>query len=72
MCVSAAWIFDFRGVNCKEVIGVPRRGDRFVLYGIKVSFWASGTLKIVIHAENCSQNEVFGWIIVPLGGWGVN
>jgi hypothetical protein len=30
------------------VKGVPRWDDRLGQYGIKVSFWGSGTLKIVI------------------------
>ena len=33
--------------------------DRFVLYGIKVSFWGSGTLKIVIYVENYPQKRSF-------------
>ena len=37
----------------KFIKGVPRWcDDRFGQYGIKVSFWASGTLKIVIYVEN--------------------
>jgi len=35
--------------------GLPNLGDRFVQYGIKVSFWGSGTLKIVIYVENYPQ-----------------
>ena len=51
---------------------MPRWRDRFVQYGIKVSFWGSGTLKIVIYVENYPRNDVFGWLIIthPLG-WGV-
>ena len=30
----------------------PTWDDRFSQYGIKVSFWGSGTLKIVIYVEN--------------------
>ena len=33
----------------KLLRGVPRWRDRFVQYGIKVSFWGSGTLKVVIY-----------------------
>ena len=39
--------------------GVPRWCDRFGQYGIKVSFWASGTLKIVIYVENYPQKRCF-------------
>ena len=35
--------------------GRPWWDDRFSLYGIKVSFWGSGTLKIVIYVENHPQ-----------------
>ena len=31
-----------------DLKGLPNLRDRFVQYGIKVSFWGSGTLKIVI------------------------
>ena len=37
------------------VRGVPRWRDRFPQYGIKVSYWGSGTLKIVIPVENHPQ-----------------
>ena len=51
--------------------GVPRWCDRFGQYGIKVSFWASGTLKIVIYVENYPQKRSF-WVAYyhPLWGWG--
>ena len=43
---------------------------RFVIGGIKVSFWASGTLKIVIPIENYPTNGVFGWLVItPYEGW---
>ena len=35
----------------------PNLGDRFVQYGIKVSFWGAGTLKIVIYVENYPQKR---------------
>ena len=43
------------------------------IYVIKVSFWGSGTLRIVILVGNHPRNVVFGWLIItlPLGG-GVN
>ena len=58
----------------KSIRGVPRWRDRFVQYGIKVSFWGSGTLKIVIYVENYPhRNDVFGWLIItPSGVGGVN
>ena len=31
---------------------MPRWRDRFPQYGIKVSYWGSGTLRIVIPVEN--------------------
>ena len=54
--------------------GRPTWDDRFSQYGIKVSFWGSGTLKIVIYVENYPQKrDVFGWLIItPSGGGGVN
>ena len=49
--------------------GVPRWRDRFVQYGIKVSFWGSGTLKIVIYVENYPQKRCFRLAYYyPLGG----
>ena len=36
----------------RRLNGLPRWCDRFSQYGIKVSFWGSGTLKIVIYVEN--------------------
>ena len=45
----------------RDLRGVPRWRDRFPQYGIKVSYWGSGTLKIVpplkivIPVENHSQ-----------------
>ena len=53
--------------------GVP--GDQvglYLKYGAKVSFWGSGTLKIVIYVENSTpRNDVFGWLIItPSGGGG--
>ena len=51
--------------------GVPRWRDRFVQYGIKVSFWGSGTLKIVIYVENYPQKRCFRLADYhPLLGWG--
>jgi hypothetical protein len=39
-------------------------------YGIRVSFWGSGTLRIVIYVENYPpRNDVFVWMIItPLCG----
>ena len=54
------------------VRGLPRWRDSFPQYGIKVSFWGSGTLKIVIPVENHPQkteNRLDDYH--PLGGWGV-
>ena len=45
--------------SMNPVKGVPRWCDRFGQYGIKVSFWASGTLKIVIYVENYPQKRCF-------------
>jgi len=57
-----------RGTTLK---GVPRWRDRFVQYGIKVSFWGSGTLKIVIYVENYPQKRCFRLADYhPLWGWG--
>ena len=43
---------------------------RFVIDGVKVSFWGSGTLKIVIPIENYPTNGVFGWLVItPYEGW---
>ena len=39
--------------------GVPRSLDRFSQCGIKVSFWGSGTLKIVIYVKNYPQKRCF-------------
>ena len=40
--------------------GVPRWRDRFILfYGVKVSFWGYGTLKIVIYVENYPRHRSF-------------
>jgi hypothetical protein len=60
---------------CAHIRGLPRWCDRFSQYGIKVSFWASGTLKIVIYVELTSKttprNDVFVWLIItPSGGGG--
>ena len=52
--------------------GWPTWDDRFSQYGIKVSFWGSGTLKIVIYVENYTpRNDVFGWLIITPSGGGV-
>ena len=56
--------------------GVPRWRDRFVQYGIKVSFWGSETLKNKIVKSTSKitrpRNDVFGWmIIIPPSGVGV-
>ena len=50
--------------------GVPRWCDRFGQYGIKVSFWASETLKIVISSKTSPRNDVFGWLIMTPSGVG--
>ena len=51
--------------------GLPRWCDRFSQYGIKVSFWGSGTLKIVIYVENYPQKRCFRLDDYhPLWGWG--
>ena len=42
-----------------DVKGVPRWRYRFGHYGIKVSFWGSRTLKIVIYVENHHQRQSF-------------
>ena len=52
------------------VKGVPRWRDRFPQYGIKVSYWGSGTLKIVIPVENHRQKPQIVWVIITPGGWG--
>ena len=61
------------GVVGVELRGLPTWDNRFGQYGIKVSFWGSGTLKIVIYVENHHHNRP------PLrlddyhplgGGWG--
>ena len=41
--------------------GWPRWRDRFPQYGIKVSYWGSGTLKIVIPVENHPHPNV--WLL---------
>ena len=57
--------------GCEELKGVPRWCDRFGQYGIKVSFWGSGTLKIVIYVENYPQKRCFRLADYhPLWGWG--
>ena len=44
--------------------GGARWDDRFGQYGIKVSLWGSGTLKIVILVENHPQKRIFRlWLI---------
>ena len=40
---------------------MPRWCDRFGQCGIKVCFWGSGTLKIVIYVENHPQRRSF-WL----------
>ena len=61
-------------INYKALRGLPRWCDRFGQYGIKVSFWASETLKIVIYVENYPQKRCFRLAYYnPLwGGGGVN
>ena len=45
---------------------------RLFFCGIKVSFWGSGTLKIVIYVENYPQKRCFRLADYhPLWGWGV-
>ena len=46
--------------------------DRFVQYGIKVSFWGSGTLKIgdLRASKTTPRNDVFGWLIITSSGVG--
>ena len=59
----------------RGVRGVPRMRslDRFSQYGIKVSFWGSKTLKIVIYVENYPQKRCFRLADYhPLWGGGVN
>ena len=53
------------------VKGLPNLRDRFVQYGIRMSFWGSGTLKIVIYVENYPQKPSF-WLADyhPLWGGG--
>ena len=54
-----------------NIRGWPTWDDRFSQYGINVSFWGSGTLKIVIYVKKLTpRNEVFGWLIIPPSGWG--
>ena len=58
---------------CKKVAlrGWPTWDDRFSQYGIKVSFWGSGTLKIVIYVENYPQKRRFRLADYhPLWWWG--
>ena len=43
------------------VKGLRRWYDRFGQYGIKVCYWGSGTLKIVIYVENHPQKRSF-WL----------
>ena len=51
--------------------GVPTWDDRFSQYGMKVSFWGSGTLKIVIYVENYPKKRCFRLSDYhPLWGWG--
>ena len=53
-------------------IGAPSTGRRAYskLIGT-LSFWASGTLKIVIYVENYPQRRSFWWLIItPSGGGG--
>jgi hypothetical protein len=51
--------------------GVARWDGRFGQYGITVSFWGSGTLKIVILVENHPQKRFFRLADYhPLKGWG--
>ena len=60
-----------RGRNLRGGCQVTRQ---VTLYGIKVSFWVSGFLKIVIYVENYPQKRNF-WLDVyhpPLGRGGVN
>ena len=55
-----------------NIKGGPRWCDSFGQYGIKVSFWGSGTLKIAIYVENHPQKRIF-WLAVyhPLWVGGV-
>ena len=58
------WLLPRREVTVK---GLPNLRDRFVQYGIKVSFWGSRTLKIVIYVfENHPQKRRFGWLTITL------
>ena len=64
--VAVAFVADI-----KMVQGVPTWDDRFSQYGIKVSFWGSGTLKLVIYVENYPQKRCFRLADYhPLWGWG--
>ena len=53
-----------------RIRGVPRWCDRFCQYGIKVCFWGSGTLTIVIYVETYPQKRSFRLddYHAPLGG----
>ena len=55
-----------------NIKGLPNLRDRFVQYGIRMSFWGSGTLKIVIYVENYPQKRCFRLADYhPSGGGGV-
>ena len=66
---------DGRDGECVGVLGVELRGlptwdNRFGQYGIKVSFWGSGTLRIVIYVENNPQKPKQRLAYYhPLCGW---
>ena len=61
-------------VFLRQLRGWVRWCDRFVHYGIKVSFWGSGTLKIVIPVENYPQKRSFRLAVIrpSKGLWGSN
>ena len=63
----------YGGVGAEYIRGWRGLLDRFTLYGIKVSFWGSGTLKIVIYVESYPQKRSFRLDVYhPLWVGGVN
>ena len=49
--------------------GLPNLRDRFVQYGIRMSFWGSATLKIVIYVANYPQKRSL-WLADNHSLWG--
>ena len=66
---AAIWV---QIVPSLVIRGRPRWDDRFSQYGIKLSFWGSGTLKIVIYVENTTpRNRTLSvGLLSPLCGGG--